>query len=243
MGRLDSYLVSSGLFESRNKALEAIRNGEVRVDGRVVKKGSFNVKEESSVEVEDIRRYVSRSASKLGIYLDRYPLEISGATALDIGSSTGGFTQVLLEKGAESVDAVDVGREQLHDSLRVDERVRSFEETDIRDFRSDREYDLIVSDISFISLHHILEDIERLSARRCDIILLFKPQFEVGRDVKRDRKGVVLDMDAISESADRFLESALKRGWSLLRRVESEVRGKEGNIEYIYHFIKDCDVR
>ena len=236
--RLDIYLVKTKLFESRNRAQEAIKSGLVRVDGKRVKKAATDICEGAVVELEETKYYISRAARKLEAYLESHPLEVEGRRALDIGSSTGGFTQILLERGVKFVDAVDVGREQLHPSLRREKRVNSFEETDIRNFDRGVLYELIVSDISLISLRYIIPSIERLSAKECDMILLFKPQFEVGPAAKRDSRGVVKDLDAIESAKRVFEEDAQIRGWRLLRCVQSAITGKDGNVEYIYHFCK-----
>jgi len=233
--RLDKYLVESGHFESRNRAIEAIKSGQVSVNGHP-SKPSASVAQTDTVVVEGARYYVSRAARKLEGYLEQHPIDMRGKYALDIGSSTGGFTQILLEQGVAGVDCVDVGRDQLHMSLRSDERVQVYEETDIRAFESDRRYDVIVSDVSFISLLHILESIDRLAGDRADIILLFKPQFEVGREAKRDRKGVVTDEAAIAEAMARFEAATAGLGWSLRDKTPSTVAGKEGNVEWVYWF-------
>ncbi len=235
--RLDSYLVENGLFESRNRASVAIKSGLVSVDAKIVTKPSFRVDELANVQVQESKFYVSRAAQKLEEYLKEYALPIEGARCLDIGSSTGGFTQMLLENGASSVDCVDVGKEQLHNSLRENSNVNVFEQTDIRDFKSEP-YDLIVSDVSFISLLKIVDSVDILSSSNTTICLLFKPQFEVGLGVKRDSKGVVLDKNAI-ESAKRAFELKTKElGWQIVDTRESRVSGKEGNIEYFYTFVK-----
>ena len=236
--RLDSYLVDSGLFESRNRASVAIKSGLVSVDAKVVTKPSFRVDELANVKVQESKFYISRAAKKLEEYLKEYNLPIDDARCLDIGSSTGGFTQMLLENGASSVDCVDVGKEQLHNSLRENSNVNVFEQTDIRDFKSEP-YDLIVSDVSFISLLKIVDSVDSLSSSSTTTIcLLFKPQFEVGLGVKRDSKGVVLDKNAI-ESAKRDFELKTKElGWQIVDTRASRVSGKEGNIEHFYTFVK-----
>jgi len=235
--RLDKYLVEQGFFESRNRALEAIKAGQVQVAGRSAK-ASTPVDAGSQVEVTQAKFYVSRAAHKLEGYLEVYPLDLAGRRALDIGSSTGGFTQVLLEQGVAGVDCVDVGRDQLHVSLRDDPRVGVYEQTDIREFRSDTLYDVIVSDVSFISLLYIVDSIERLAAEGADIILLFKPQFEVGKEAKRDRRGVVTDETAITDAMQRFKSTTHDLGWKMLRKAPSVLSGKEGNLEWVYHFYK-----
>ena len=156
--------------------------------------------------------------------------------ALDIGASTGGFTQVLLEKGAAHVDAVDVGSGQLHPELRADPRVASFENSDIRSFDPGKRYELVVSDVSFISLLKILDDVERLAARW--IVLLFKPQYEVGREAKRDRNGVLKDDKAVMKAMLAFEDACMVRGWELVAKEASKLLGKEGNIEYCYCYQK-----
>lgn len=232
--RLDEAIVNRKLLDSRNKAKEFIKNGKVSVNGKIINKPSFKVEENDILKILEDKIYVSRAAWKLKNYLEKYGIDFCGKLVLDIGASTGGFSEVSLEKGARKVVAVDVGSNQLHPKLK--NRVESYENTDIRDFEYKEKFDVIVSDVSFISLLKILNKIDSLAKR--DIILLFKPQFEVGRDVSRNKKGVVLDIDAIKKARDNFENEAGKLGWKLLRSEESSVRGKEGNVEYVYHFVK-----
>ena len=234
--RLDNYLVHNGLCESRNKAQTIISEGLVSVNGSVAKKSSLKVSEDDKVEVAEHKSYVSRAALKLLYFLEESGFDVSGRDALDIGSSTGGFTQVLLERGVHSVTCVDVGHDQLHHSLRNDNRVHVYEGCDIRKFESEKHFDLVVSDVAFISLLYILDDVDRLASH--DIILLFKPQFEVGREVKRDKNGVVLDSKAISHAMKKFEDACKLKGWELIKKSPSQVSGKEGNLEYCYHFRK-----
>ena len=236
--RLDNAMVERGLTESRNKAQEAIKSGIVILNGEVVKKPSYKVMDSDNIEITQKKIFVSRAAMKLEEFLQEINLDIKDKTALDIGSSTGGFTQVLLDSGVKSVDAVDVGTDQLHPILRDDSRVRVFEQTDIRDFDAGYRYDLIVSDISFISLNLVLAHIDRLAKSGADIILLFKPQFEVGKEAKRDKKGVVTDKKAIKEAQNRFLEHISALNWEIIYSAESVIAGKEGNVERVYYFRK-----
>lgn len=233
--RLDNYLVENGLVESRNKAQSVIKQGEVRVAGNIVLKPSFKVSD-ALVELLSEKIYVSRAAHKLSGFLPLLPFEVQGLSALDIGSSTGGFCEVLLENNIKSVVAVDVGSEQLHQKIKEDKRVSCVENMDIRKFESNERFDLITSDVSFISLLNILDDVERLSSKY--IILLFKPQFEVGREVKRDKNGVVKDEKAIAKAQMKFEDNAKVRGWTLIEMRESKLHGKEGNIEYCYCYEK-----
>ena len=235
--RLDKYLVEEGYFESRNRANDAIKAGKVKVDGKVAK-ASTKIDENSSVDVEDEKFYVSRAARKLENFLFEHSVEIKGKRTLDIGSSTGGFAQILLENDVSSLSCVDVGKDQLHISLRDNEKLSLHEETDIRDFESEDTFELVTCDVSFISILQIIDDINRLSGEGADIIILYKPQFEVGKEVKRDSRGVVQDVDAIARRKEQFEAQAAQLGWKLNYQALSQVQGKEGNQEYLYHFIK-----
>ena len=235
--RLDKYLVDEGYFESRNRANDAIKAGQVMVDGKKAK-ASAKVDENTIVEVEDTKFYVSRAARKLENFLAEHTMDLQGKKALDIGSSTGGFAQIVLENAVDTLSCVDVGKDQLHVSLRSNKKLSLHEETDIREFQSDDAFELITCDVSFISILQITNDIDRLSQNGTDIVILYKPQFEVGKDVKRDSKGVVQDLDAIARRKEEFEAEAAKLGWSLKYQALSQVQGKEGNQEYLYHFRK-----
>ncbi|WP_314070171.1 SAM-dependent methyltransferase [Campylobacter showae] len=269
--------------------------------------------------------YVGRGALKLKSFLAAYPLDARGKNALDVGSSTGGFVQILLQNGVKSVTALDVGSSQLDESLRADSRVIVAENTDVREFAVGRQslvkdakfdgseqnlkiqiepnfnpdksnfaqqdvflgelskdalapsnltqigakmdeanwagvnlapkiqdaepdsgaaknalrkFDLITCDVSFISLKEILPSIDALAGENCDIILLFKPQFEVGRSAKRNKKGVVTDAKAVREARAKFELAAANLGWIMRQTLECEVKGKEGNAEFFYAFNK-----
>jgi len=234
--RLDNYLVKNEFVESRNKAQTIIKDGLVSVNEQIVKKSSMKVEEGDEVVVQEHKNYVSRAAIKLEEFLHDITLDVSQKIALDIGSSTGGFTQVLLEHGVSEVSAVDVGINQLHPRLKNDKRVFSYESCDIRNFESDKAFDLVVSDVAFISLLYILDDVQRLATD--DIILLFKPQFEVGKEVKRDKNGVVVDKKAITKAREKFEDACKLKGWNLIEQSTSKLAGKEGNLEYCYYYKK-----
>ncbi len=237
MIRLDQYLVESAKVETRNKAQNMIKEALVSVDGIIILKASHKIDPEiNTIKVQEHKEYVSRGALKLDAFLDELSLNIEGANALDIGSSTGGFTQVLLERKVLHVSCVDVGSDQLHHSLRSDERVSVYENQDIRTFTSDEKFDLITSDVAFISLMHILDAVDTLAKDK--IILLFKPQFEVGREVKRDKNGVVRDEKAIQKAMIHFEDACMIKGWKLILKSESKITGKEGNLEYCYYYQK-----
>ena len=234
--RLDQYIHQQLNVQSRNKASELIRAKQVLVDGKIITKTSFKVDDTSTIEILVDEVFVSRSAEKLNQFLLENPINIQNKTALDIGSSTGGFTQILLKYEASSITCVDVGSNQLHDTLRDNSKLIIKENTDIREFQSETKFEVVTCDVSFISILSILEDIDRLALE--DIIILFKPQYEVGNNVKRDSKGVVKDIKAIERSAVLFETEAFKYNWKLIQKENSKVSGKEGNVEIVYHFKK-----
>ncbi len=234
--RLDSYLVEIGLVESRNKAQQLIKEHAVSVDGKIIDKVSFETDNTMKVELSDVALYVSRAAIKLKGFLPFTEWDLKGLNALDIGSSTGGFTQVLLEEGVAHVTCVDVGSDQLHPSLRGDSRVSVHENTDIREFVSEQPFNIVTCDVAFIPLELILASIDALASRY--IIILFKPQFQVGREVKRDKNGVVKDNSAIGKAMIRFEDACALIGWKMVAKEIAHIAGKEGNQETCYGFVK-----
>jgi len=234
--RLDSYMVEIGLVESRNKAQQLIKDHAVSVDGKIIEKVSFETDESMKVEIADVALYVSRAAIKLKGFLPFTEWDLKDLNALDIGSSTGGFTQVLLEEGVKNVTCVDVGSDQLHPTLRNDPSVSVHENTDIRVFTSETPFDIVTCDVAFIPLELILESINALASKY--IVVLFKPQFQVGREVKRDKNGVVKDNSAIGKAMIRFEDACSLIGWKLVAKETAHIAGKEGNQETCYGFIK-----
>lgn len=233
--RLDCAVFYRGLLCSRNKARELIKSGFVCVNGEIVHKPSFEVDLDCEIKILKHYIYVSRAGEKLDLYLSSNAIDFSGCNVLDIGSSKGGFTQVVLKYGAKSVTCVDVGSNQLDSSLRNDSRVKLFENCDIKEFQSDVLFDFVLCDVSFISLRMIVEHIYTLS--KSFAILLFKPQFEVGRAVKRNKNGVVVDDGAIRNSLESFLLMLEEQGFVVLNVQNSLLKGKEGN-EEIFIYIK-----
>ena len=234
--RLDKYITEKFSLQSRNKAAELIKNNKVLVDGIVIKKASFLIEQNMKVTLEEEDFFVSRSAYKLKYFLEDNDIVVKNKTAVDIGSSTGGFTQILLNNDVKSVTCVDVGTNQLHDTIKHNSKITIVENTDIRKFHPEKFYELVTCDVSFISIHNILDDIHRLSSNK--IIILYKPQFEVGKEVKRDRNGVVLDTQAIENQRSIFLEATKKLQWKLLVSQKSKLAGKSGNIEELFYFEK-----
>lgn len=235
--RLDLYLTKTFNIQSRNKACELIKSEKVKIDGMIISKPSFNVEENHIIELLEDDFYVSRAAYKLKYFLEELPdFILENKNALDIGSSTGGFTQILLKKNVKKVTCVDVGSNQLHERIKHNTKINFFENTDIRNFKSEDIFEIVTCDVSFISILHIIEDINRLSSK--DIIILFKPQFEVGTNVKRDKKGVVKDKNAIINSREKFLDYTQNLKWKLNYSSMSKLQGKDGNEEELFYFSK-----
>ncbi len=242
--RLDIRI--SELFQvTRNKAQDFIKDGLVSVNKKIIIKPSFEVFGDEICELEEAKKvhWVSRSAGKLDGFLEElwmknYELPIIGTTCLDVGSSTWGFTQVLLEHWAHHVDAVDVWTDQLHSMIRDDSRVKSYEKTDIRKFSSTSRYDIIVCDASFISLKELLPSILSFSNEKTEIILLWKPQFEVGKGnlrktwVPKDEKTVW----KYQKDWEVFLEN---NNCKILHKQQSSVIGEAWNQEWLYRIKKE----
>ena len=229
--RLDKKLFEDRFVDSRNKASELIKNGKVLVNNKVITKPSFVVLLDDNIEI-DSKIYVSRGAWKLKYFLEDITYDVSGLECLDIGSSTGGFTEILLQNGATRVTCVDVGHEQLHKSLRGLDSVDVYEGMDIRDFEIDKKFDLLVCDVSFISLSKIIDKLTQLAKK--DMILLFKPQFEVGKESKRTRKGVLKNIKDVENAFVKFEQELEDNTLEIVASKSSRISGKEGNIEQFY---------
>jgi len=234
--RLDLYLTKHFNIQSRNKASELIKSKKVKIDGKIILKPSYTVEENSNIQLLEEDFYVSRAAYKLKYFLEEFNIDVKNKDSLDIGSSTGGFTQILLEKDVEKVTCVDVGSNQLHERIKDDKRISFFENQDIRTFISEKKFDVVTCDVSFISILNIIEDIDRLSKN--EIIILFKPQFEVGNNIKRDRKGVVKDKNSILKAREKFMDTCKLLQWKLLACAQSKLEGKDGNEEELFYFSK-----
>ncbi|ATQ43498.1 TlyA family RNA methyltransferase [Caulobacter mirabilis] len=233
--RIDLILVERGLFDSRAKARAAIEAGRVTADGKVVGKASEAVDEAAEINAEAAHPWVGRGGLKLDHALTLWPVEVAGRVVLDVGASTGGFTQVVLSRGAAKVYAVDVGAGQLHPSLASDPRVVELSGTDARILDASlvpEAPDLIVTDVSFISLAKALPAALALARPGAELVALVKPQFEVGRD-NVGKGGIVKDEAArIQALADvaAWLECI---GWTVLATADSPVAGGDGNREFL----------
>lgn len=227
--RLDIY-ISQKHSLSRNKASEYIKKGFVTVNKQTITKSSFKVKTDD-VYFDKPYMFVARSGQKLYDFIKE--ADIKNTNCLDIGSSTGGFTQCLLRKNAKTVTAVDVGSDQLHESLRKDKRVQLFEKTDIRTFKTKEQFDIITCDVSFISIFSILDVIQSLASLNTEIYLLFKPQFEI--KAEKDKKGVLKLNDL---EMNLFLKEAfarIEKTFQILKWEKASVKGANGNQEFILH--------
>lgn len=235
MPRLDVELASRGLAESRAKAKAAIEAGGVTIDGVPARSASQNVEEGAVILAEPAHRWVGRGALKLDHALSLWPVAVEGRVVLDVGASTGGFTEICLERGAIRVFAVDVGLGQLHARLAADPRVINLERTDARSLTTDIILDvpqLIVCDASFIGLAKVLPAALDLASAGTDLITLIKPQFEAERP-GLGKKGVVKDAKvhaAAVASVSSWLE---KVGWNVQATTESPITGGDGNVEYL----------
>jgi 23S rRNA (cytidine1920-2'-O)/16S rRNA (cytidine1409-2'-O)-methyltransferase len=235
--RIDQLLVARGVFESRARAQAAIEAGLVRIDGVVAQKPSATAARDARIEAEEPYPWVSRGGVKLAHALETFGVDPRGRDCLDIGSSTGGFTHVLLARGAARVTAIDAGREQMHASLRDDPRVALFESCDARAFdpaRMATTPSLAVVDVSFISLTLIVPALGRLTTPEADCVALIKPQFEVGR-AHLGKKGVVTDETARQAALARVRETFAEHGWRVLATIDSPIAGGDGNREHLIH--------
>jgi 23S rRNA (cytidine1920-2'-O)/16S rRNA (cytidine1409-2'-O)-methyltransferase len=232
--RADRLLVERGLFESRAKAQAAIAAGLVTANGAPVAKASDEIAADAVVQARPEHPWVSRGGVKLAAALEHFRIDPKGRVCLDVGASTGGFTHVLLERGARRIYAVDVGRCQLHQSLRGNPDIISLEETDIRTLSPALLPDppnLIVADVSFISLKLVLPPVLALARPPAQLIALIKPQFEAGR--AHLKKGIVRDPhvhQAVSDDMSAFVAGL---GWNVLGVIPSPVTGGDGNREFL----------
>ena len=233
--RLDVLLVEKGLQESRQKAQATIMSGQVFVDGQRVDKPGAPVAEDAEIEVKGGLRYVSRGGLKLEKAMALWPVHLEDAVCMDIGASTGGFTDCMLQNGAAKVYAVDVGYGQLAWKLRSDPRVVCLERTNARYLSHEQipeEPDFSSVDVSFISLKLILPAIAGVLRDGGQVVCLIKPQFEAGKE-KVGKKGVVRDPAVHREVLEHFLERAKENNFTVIDITYSPIRGPEGNIEYL----------
>lgn len=238
--RLDVYLHDKGYADSREKSRQLILNNSVYVDDKLVTKASYMVNDDVNIKISNAINYVSRGYIKIKKAIQTFNLNIQNKTAADIGASTGGFTDYLLKHGAKMVYAIDVGSNQLHDSLKNNPQVINLENTNFRyiDTSIFADIDIVTVDVSFISLKYILPKIVEISHENTDIVILIKPQFEAGKQ-NIGKKGIVKDkkvhLEVLNNLNNYFNENNLK----LIHIDYSPIKGTSGNIEYIAHLKKE----
>jgi 23S rRNA (cytidine1920-2'-O)/16S rRNA (cytidine1409-2'-O)-methyltransferase len=238
--RADRLLVERGLFESRAKAQAAIEAGLVSANGVAVRKASEEIAADAMLRASAAHPYVSRGGVKLNAALDHFGFDPKGRVCLDVGASTGGFTQVLQERGTARVYALDVGHGQLHESLRTRPEVVSLEQTDIRALspaRLDPRPDLITVDVSFISLKLALPAALALAERPAQLVALIKPQFEAGR--AHVKKGIVRDEAARAAVCADIAGFVASLGWRVAGVIPSPIAGGDGNAEFLLGAARD----
>lgn len=230
--RLDQVLVDMGQVRSRSQGESMIRLGEVTVDGKKIQKAGYFVSDSAKVKVTTDDRYVSRAALKLASVAQEFKLNFKGKTVLDVGSSTGGFTDFALQNGAAKVIAVEAGKDQLHPSLHGHNKIELHEQTDIRDILElPDKPDIVVIDVSFVSLRNILPHVTKITDRQAQIIAMVKPQFEAGDSIKH--KGVIKN-ERMRRDILKGFEDWAKTRFVINDKADSRVAGSKGNVERFY---------
>lgn len=229
--RLDQEIVRRKLAETRSQAENLIRLGEVEVDGQVISKTGYFVSEKNQIKVNQTENYVSRGGLKLSSANKKFKIDFGDKIVLDVGSSTGGFTDYALQNGAKKVIAVDVGTDQLHSKLRAIEQVELHEKTDIRDFKPKVTPDIILVDVSFISLRHILPHLVQISGKDSVMLAMVKPQFEAGKE--QINRGVIKN-ERIRRQILKDFENWVQKLFKIVDKADSEVAGNKGNLERFY---------
>ncbi len=234
--RLDVYLHDKGYADSREKSKQLILNNSVYVDDKLITKASYMVNDDLNIKITNTLKYVSRGYIKIEKAMQVFNLNIENKTAADIGASTGGFTDYLLKHGAKNVYAIDVGNNQLHNSLKDNPKVINLENTNFRyiDTSVFTDIDLVTVDVSFISLQYILPKIVEISHENTDIVILIKPQFEAGRQ-NIGKKGIIKDKKVHLEVLNNLKKYFDENNISLINIDYSPIKGTSGNIEYLAH--------
>ncbi len=230
--RLDKELLRRGLVTSRSRAEDIIRRGFVSINGNVIFKAGYLVDSDTRIVVRSRVSFVSRAGEKLYSVIDTLHLDFDNKIVLDVGSSTGGFTEVILLGGAKKVIAVDVGTDQMHSSLRSDLRVELHEKTDIRNFKPTEHIDIVVMDVSFISLREILPHISTITDENTQIVAMVKPQFEAGNSGQK-HKGVIKN-DTMRRNILKDFEGWAQNLFVIVNKADSEISGAKGNKERFY---------
>lgn len=230
--RLDQALVQRGLIHSRSQAESLVKLGEVQVNGKTITKSGYFVSDTAAITVATDDRYVSRAALKLASVAAGFGIDFTDKVVLDVGSSTGGFTDYALQHGAAKVISVEVGKDQLHPSLHGHPRIELHEQTDIRDLDSlSAKPNIVVIDVSFVSLREILPHIATIIDKQASILAMVKPQFEATDDIKH--KGVIKN-ERLRRDILKDFEAWAKAGFVLQDKADSQIAGRQGNVERFY---------
>lgn len=232
--RLDQYLVLNKYFESRNKAQNEIDSGNVLVNNKVITKGSFDVKDNDIIEIKDSCPYVSRGGYKLEEALKKFNIDLNNKVVLDIGASTGGFTDCSIQNGAKLVYSVDVGTNQLHESLLNNPQIISYEKTNILDLNPSylkEKPEVIVMDVSFVSIEYLLPGILKFLDDKTIFISLIKPQFEVGN--MKFKNGVIKDKNIHIKVIENVRKELNKNNLDIFKLIPSPIKGGSGNREFL----------
>lgn len=236
--RADKILAEKGLVSSRSQAKSMIENGDVTVNGVVLKKAGDIIDSEDEIVIK-ATQFVGRGALKLEKALNEFQVDVKNKVFLDVGASTGGFTEVLLSAGAQKVYAIDVGHDQLAEKLRHDSRVVNLEGTNIRELHELPELaDGAVMDLSFISITKVLDNVKNLLKPGADLIALVKPQFEAGRE-RLPKDGVIKDQKVQEAVLNEVRDFAVRNGWNHLKTIDSPIEGKSGNKEFLSWLTRD----
>lgn len=242
--RLDKYLIENNLVESRSKGLVLIKKGSVFINDVAIKKPSSIIRDEDNVEVRGSLKWVCRSAIKLDKALYKFKLDLSERVCMDIGASTGGFTEVLLKRGVKKVYAIDVGFGQMHKRVLEDDRVVNMEKTNAREMdvslfplfnKGEEKIAFICADVSFVSIIKMIETFKKYLSEDGDLVVLIKPQFEVGK-LGVNKSGIVVNKELRDKAVEGVCTEFKNSGFELKRLVDSSIKGGDGNIEYIAWF-------
>jgi len=234
--RIDKYLATRGMVESREKARRLIKEGKVLVDNNKILKPSLKVDENNKIDLLGKYEYVGRGAFKLKKAIESFKLNLEDKVCLDIGSSTGGFSQVLLEKDVEKIYAIDVGTNQMHKKLRNNDKIILKENTNARDYINEEKVDFICCDVSFISVTKMMDTFQKNLKKNGEMVVLIKPQFEVGEG--NVVNGIVKDKKLLQQTLQKLERSFENNNFKVMNRIESPIKGGKGNTEFLFYIKK-----
>ena len=239
--RIDIFLTKNKYFSSRTKAQNAIKSGYIFVNNKLVTNSSLDIDEQSKIYIINQNNYVSRGANKLSYAIKELNFNFKNKIVLDVGSSTGGFTQIALINGAKYVYAVDVGYDQMDKSLANNKKIKLFENTNFRDINInlfDKKIDIIIADLSFISLVKLLNKIIEVFNYKLELLLLIKPQFELSKEIIKKNKGIIKNEKYWKIAINKIVNYAKSIGFKVINLIKSKILGKDGNTEFFIHLSK-----